>query len=244
EKHQPYLYNVALRLFLDPDDAKDATQEVLIKIITRIGSFGQRSQFRTWAYRIMVNHYLHIPPRKRERQLLPDTLPAPAQVADHPPEISEEEIEEVRLLCATGMLMCLDRRQRLIYIIGEVFEADHQLGAELFDTTPGNFRVLLSRARKDLSAFVAGKCGLIRPENPCRCPKKTRELVSRGIVEKEHLRFNTSYSLKVKDMLAQKKNEVSDRLQLEVRDLFQDSPFQVLALTAGMMDEVLEGIDS
>ncbi len=54
--------------------------------------------------------------------------------------------------------------QRLIYIVGDVFEADHNLGAELFDTTPANFRVKLHRARTDLLNYVKGRCGLVDPK--------------------------------------------------------------------------------
>jgi RNA polymerase sigma factor (sigma-70 family) len=46
------------------DDAEDATQEVLLKIATRLESFRGDSSFRTWAYRIMANHVLD---RQRSR---------------------------------------------------------------------------------------------------------------------------------------------------------------------------------
>jgi hypothetical protein len=51
--------------------------------------------------------------------------------------------------CMAGMIMCLDGEQRLTYIIGDVFEADHNLGAEIFEITPANFRQKLTCARKD-----------------------------------------------------------------------------------------------
>src|SRR5947199_6095772 len=53
-----------------PQDAEDATQEVLIKALTRLSSFEGRSTFRTWLYRIVVNHVLNM---KRGR-LEPETL--------------------------------------------------------------------------------------------------------------------------------------------------------------------------
>jgi RNA polymerase sigma factor (sigma-70 family) len=43
-----------------PQDAEDATQEILVKILTRLSSFEGRSSFRTWLYRIAVNHLLNI----------------------------------------------------------------------------------------------------------------------------------------------------------------------------------------
>src|SRR5512135_3627962 len=59
-RHQDWIYNIALRMVFNPDEAADVTQEVLIKIITKLSSFGYRSSFRTWAYRIVVNHVLNV----------------------------------------------------------------------------------------------------------------------------------------------------------------------------------------
>ncbi len=227
KRHQDYVYNVSLKLFSDPEDAQDATQEVLIKVVTNLTSFKGNSQFRTWLYRIAFNHFLNAPPKKTE-QLLEAHVNASRQWSEATaPEVSETEIEEVRILCATAMLMCLDREQRLLYIVGEVFGADHRLGAELFEITPANYRVKLHRAKADLLNFVAGRCGLINPNNPCRCPKKARALVRQGVVSKERLRFNTDYHHKISNLVTERKDEVSDKIQLDLQALFRDSPFQV-----------------
>lgn len=66
KRHQDYIYNISLRLFLHPDDALDATQEVLIKVVTSLRTFGGKSQFRTWLYRLVVNHFLNSPTRRYE----------------------------------------------------------------------------------------------------------------------------------------------------------------------------------
>jgi RNA polymerase sigma factor (sigma-70 family) len=43
-----------------PQDAEDATQEVLVKVLARLSSFEGRSSLRTWLYRIVVNHLLNV----------------------------------------------------------------------------------------------------------------------------------------------------------------------------------------
>ena len=60
ERHQPWIYNIAVRMLYHPQDAEDATQERLIKVLTRLSSFEGRSSFRTWLYRIVVNHVLNM----------------------------------------------------------------------------------------------------------------------------------------------------------------------------------------
>ncbi|MRR08768.1 sigma-70 family RNA polymerase sigma factor, partial [bacterium] len=66
-RHQPWIYNIALRMVMSPQDAEDVTQEALIKIITSLAGFQGRSQFRTWAYRIVANHVINM--RKRRAEL-------------------------------------------------------------------------------------------------------------------------------------------------------------------------------
>ena len=63
-RHQTWIYKLALRMVHHPEDAKDATQEVLIKLFTRLSTFDGRSSLRTWLYRIVVNHLLNM---KRSR---------------------------------------------------------------------------------------------------------------------------------------------------------------------------------
>jgi len=59
-RHQAWIYNIAVRMLHHPQDAEDATQEILIKVLTRLASFEGRSSFRTWLYRIVVNHVLNM----------------------------------------------------------------------------------------------------------------------------------------------------------------------------------------
>lgn len=56
--------------------------------------------------------------------------------------------------CSTGLLLCLDREQRLVYILGEIFGVSARVGAELLEISPENFRQKLSRARRDLYQFM------------------------------------------------------------------------------------------
>jgi RNA polymerase sigma factor (sigma-70 family) len=52
------VYRLALRMTAHPEDAEDTTQEVLVKVVTRLESFRGEASVRTWAYRIAVHHIL------------------------------------------------------------------------------------------------------------------------------------------------------------------------------------------
>src|SRR5687768_17003359 len=54
-----YVYNISVRFLWHPQDAEDATQEILIKVCTNLSQFKGTSAFTTWAYRIAVNHLLN-----------------------------------------------------------------------------------------------------------------------------------------------------------------------------------------
>src|SRR5689334_11280273 len=101
-------------------DAEEVTQEVLIKAITRLSTFQGESQFRTWLYRITANHVLNMKRRGGEAEALnffsyaaaindtPDLdLPDPKSVPVDVPLL----VEEAKISCTTGMLLCLDRKQ-------------------------------------------------------------------------------------------------------------------------------------
>lgn len=64
KRYQDYIYNISLWLFVHPDDALDASQEVLIKVVTSLNTFKGNSQFSTWLYRIAFNHFLNSPKKK------------------------------------------------------------------------------------------------------------------------------------------------------------------------------------
>src|SRR5436190_13114574 len=65
-RHQAWIFNIAVRIVRKPEEAEDVTQEVLLKIVTKLSTFQGKSSFRTWLYRIVVNHVLNLKQRPKE----------------------------------------------------------------------------------------------------------------------------------------------------------------------------------
>src|SRR5579862_8900483 len=65
-RHQAWIYNIAVRMVFRPQDAEEVTQEVLVKVITKLSTFKGESTFRTWLYRIAANHVLNMKRRWAE----------------------------------------------------------------------------------------------------------------------------------------------------------------------------------
>lgn len=152
-RHQAWIYNIVLRMTHDREDAEDETQEVLIKIITKLSTFEGRSGFRTWLYRIVVNHVLNM---KRGRAKAPMTFTAVSKALDDHPDLELPDpravpvdvqllVTELKLRCMSGMLLCLDPAQRLVYVFGQIFGASDRVGGELLEISPENFRQARSK---------------------------------------------------------------------------------------------------
>lgn len=251
-RHQAWIYNVAVRMVYQPEDAEEVVQEVLIKVITKLSTFNGESKFRTWLYRIAANHILNMKRRGAEREDLnfdvygagindtPDLdLPDPRSVPVDVPLL----VEEAKLACTTGMLLCLDRRQRLIFTLGEILGASDTVGADVLEITADNFRQCLARARRDLYSFMDNQCGLVNKSNPCRCPKKTKGFIELGHVDPEHLLFAGKHVEQIKDVVAETVRELEDLVEGQYAEVYRTHPFLQPSDQVKWLRQILESHD-
>ncbi|WP_226294237.1 RNA polymerase sigma factor [Aquimarina algicola] len=233
KKHQDWIYNIALTFVGDKDEAADITQEVLIKIVTKLGSFKQKSTFRTWVYRIVKNHFLNMKRGKYEANS--PTLEQFGQGIDQIPNESLSDysyevedkllVKEAKISCMKGMLLCLDREQRMIYIIGELFDFTDTIGSEIMEISKENFRIKLHRAKKQLYNFMDNKCGLINKNNPCRCARKTAGFIKMGFVDPINLHFQKNTITTINKVIDKKIDVYKDQIISEYQKLYQEHPF-------------------
>jgi len=247
KRHQNYIYNVALKMLNNIADAEDVTQEILIKIVTQLSKYDKgKSQFRTWLYRITFNHILNLQKNQYETIVTDFSVffnyidEAPVkELTDFEEKEMRETIEESKVACMAGMIMCLDRAQRLVYIVGEVFEIDHHLASEIFETTPDNFRQKLSRARKDLYQWMHNRCGLVNLDNPCRCKSKTKGFVEAGYVDPKNHKWLSNYHYKIHELSETKLDDAIDERDKIYKTLYKDHPFKTSLKANQVLDEIL-----
>ncbi len=185
------IFDLAARMLGSPSDAEDATQEILIRLVTGLRDFRHESSLRTWAYRVAANHLLTSRRRKAEEKVdsfeAMEELLAPALESPLPPLEDGVLVNEAKLRCTSGMLLALDRDHRLAFIFGEVLELPSEEGAEVLGIQVEAFRKRLSRARSRMAEFVNNTCGLVNPERPCRCARQAACAVQAGFLAKDHL---------------------------------------------------------
>jgi RNA polymerase sigma factor (sigma-70 family) len=251
KRHQGWIYNIAVRMLYHPQDAEDATQEILVKVLTRLSSFEGRSSFRTWLYRIVVNHVLNM---KRGRLEDPatsfrtygeelDKIPD-LELADPHGESADTRllVTEAMLACTSGMLLCLDREQRLSYILGAILAVSDTVAAEVMEISPDNFRQRLSRARRDLRNFMNDQCGLVNPANPCRCAKKTRGFIQAGHVDPQNFLFVRERLCEVREA-APKAYETIKTLDDQCAEVYRGHPFYKPPDLGQMLRQLVESPD-
>lgn len=188
------VHALALRMLWHPQDAEDATQEILVRVITRLVQFDFRSQLRTWVYRVASNYLLDVKKSCVEREKLRFESFAEDLndgLSDDGPAEGEASVltEEVKVGCTLAMLQCLDRPHRLAYVLGEIFDLPAPEAAAAMELEPAAFRKRLERARHAVETFTRAHCGLVAAEAPCRCNRRVPAAVALGRVSAERPMF-------------------------------------------------------
>jgi hypothetical protein len=151
-------------------------------------------------------------------------------------------VTEAMLSCTSGMLLCLDREQRLTFILGAIFGVSDTVAAEVLEITPDNFRQRLARARRDLRNFMNDKCGLVNQANPCRCAKKARGFIQAGYVDPENLLFVRERIGEVREAVP-KVHEALSTLDEKCAEIFRGHPFYKAPDLAPMLRRLVESPD-
>lgn len=89
-------------------------------------------------------------------------------------------IEEVKIGGTLGMLLCLEREERVAFIMGDIFEVSGEEASAILSLPAATFRKRLSRTRMRLRTFMKSTCGLVNPAAPCRCTHQVAVKAGKG----------------------------------------------------------------
>ena len=178
---EPAVYNMALRMLGQRDDALDATQDILVRVVTHLASFRGDAAFSTWVYRIARNQLNTAVTRARESPEVSfdeiDERLAKGLTYYHPTmaplsPLDKAEARDIALNCTQGMLLALDRDHRLAYVLDVIFGLTSVQAAAVVEITPDAYRQRVSRAKSRLHAFMQHTCGLVSDDASCRCHRQ------------------------------------------------------------------------
>lgn len=170
------IFNLSMRMLGTFHDAEDATQDIILKIITHLSSFKQESAFTTWVFRIATNHLINYKKHMFAHYPLSfeyygnDIENAPlGELPDLTQDVEKSILaEELKLSCTNVMLQCLDNESRLIFVLGTMFKMDSRIAGDILSITPEAYRQRLSRIRRKMADFLSDYCGEYG-SGKCRC---------------------------------------------------------------------------
>lgn len=243
-----WVFNVVRRMLLNPQESEDAAQEILVKIAVNLSAYdASRAAFRTWCYRIAVNHAMSMKRGSMEQVI--EGFDWYARGLDETPdrdlpadELSNPEtqvlIEEAKASCTLGMLLCLDREQRMALILSDFMGLSDRKAAELLVISHDAFRKRLSRARRDLHEFMDNRCGLVNTSNPCRCSRKMRSFMEQGWISATDPKFSAPHLARLKEKAAALDCEHEDFRRPEYDEVFRSHPHY--EMPEKLLAEILE----
>jgi len=156
ERHHRRLLRVCERLLGDAEDARDAVQEVFLKVMVKAGGFRPKALVSTWLYRVAVNHCLNVLRRRRLRRWV-SLSPAEDEDAAAPLDPAEERADPHRELDARRQwsrvqraIAALPPSQRAVLVLARFEELSYKEIAETLGITLGAVESRLFRAMRAL----------------------------------------------------------------------------------------------
>ncbi len=242
---QDIVFNLSLRMLGTFADAEDATQDILLKMITHLSSFKGDSTFTTWVFSIAVNHL-----KNYKKHMFARYAPSFEYYGDDiengkiedVPDLTqnvEKDIlaEELKMSCTNVMLQCLDTESRCIFILGTMFKVDSRIAGDILDMTPEAYRQRLSRIRKKMADFLGQYCGEYGGGR-CKCKDRVNYAIQNHRINPLKLDYMAATEIPVQTMI-DVKNAMED-----IDDLSQVfsfcKPYQSPERTRGLIKEFLD----
>ena len=162
KEYQKGAYNIAYRMLGNTEDAKDASQEAMIKIYRSIGGFRMKSSFKTWFFRVVTNTCLDYRRKRSRNKVLYLDKAVNSEEGSFQREIEDpsdgpEEIiiknENTRTL--HGYISKMPEKYAMAIILRDVRGFSYSEMGEILELPEGTVKSRISRARIMLKDIIA-----------------------------------------------------------------------------------------
>ena len=161
------VFNTALGIVQNAEDAEDIAQEVFVQVYQSVSSFKGDSKFSTWVYRITVTKSLDHERRKKRKKrfaFVKSIFGEESQVVIHPPDFHHPGIALDKKEDAAALfkaIRLLPENQRIAFTLHKVEGLSYQEVSEVMKTTVSSVESLIHRAKnnlkKKLEEYYRGK---------------------------------------------------------------------------------------
>jgi RNA polymerase sigma-70 factor (ECF subfamily) len=154
DTYSPRLYNVALRILRNSQDAEDALQETFIMALNKLDQFDGRSAFLTWIYRIAVNSSLMALRKRRSRSKKEESIEVPGFEEIKSRQLIDWNADPLRRVMTNEMREVMDKaidrlppNYRTVFVLRDLEEFSTEEAAKILGISVANVKVRLMRAR-------------------------------------------------------------------------------------------------
>jgi RNA polymerase sigma-70 factor, ECF subfamily len=146
--YERVVFNLALRMVNDREDARDLTQNVFIKAYRKLETFDRQRRFFSWIYRITINESLNLISRRKRHEELDEEIVS----EERSPEERMDETQSQGLVQAAMMELSEDHRQTII--LRHFLDQSHREMSELLDIPEKTVKSRLYTARQQLGEVL------------------------------------------------------------------------------------------
>lgn len=263
---QDLVFNLSLRMLGTFPDAEDASQDILLKIMTHLSSYKGESSFSTWVFSIASNHLKSY--KKHMFAKFPlsfeyygdDIKNADIQNVPDLTQNVEQSIlaEELKLSCTNVMLQCLDAESRCIFILGTMFKIDSRIAGDILGITPEAYRQRLVRVRRKVADFLSEYCGEYG-NGKCKCIDRVNYAIQNHRIMPMQLSFTSASisgqtALEVKEAMEEidglsqtfsfcKTYQPPESLKKFIEDFLNGTSYSVVTSACSPGDSVIQAED-
>lgn len=153
-EHSRAIYYLALRLLSDPQKAEDATHDVFLKAFRKMDQFRGESSWRTWLYRITINHCRNLQQTWHDRHMMSNADDAVWETADSKTDspLRVLETKELGQRIQKALDSLPDEYRLLLLLVADEQMSYEEVGA-LTEQSADAVRGKLHRARKAFAAL-------------------------------------------------------------------------------------------
>lgn len=151
-KYKTKVFNLALSITYDRDDADDLAQEIFVKIYSAIHQFKFRSEFSTWLYQVSINHIRDFLRKKRRMRLVSFNELKEKQIPQEEETLvrEKEQSHEQRRQLVLQVIETLPEKPRIILSLRDIHGMSYGDISNILKISPGTVDSRLHRARKML----------------------------------------------------------------------------------------------
>ena len=164
QTHQKKVYNIALRMTKNHEDAQELAQDTLVRAFTAIKKFRGEASFSTWLYRIAMNVCTDFLRKKNKAVVISMEQGAVGSENEHPIQLPEEgpgpeeqsEKRQLKQLIRSAM-DSLSVEHRQVLVLRDLMDLSYKDIADSLDVSEGTIKSRINRARESLKQVILKK---------------------------------------------------------------------------------------